>query len=160
MQTIQAVRGHGSMKSSGPANEAETVIADLFDTMSELMDVIAAENDLLRRGMPAALSDYTVRKATLSDDYTRLCRAVMTEHAQTVVDQPALAQRLVEMGETLRTMSRENMDRLQAALDATRRRIESVMQAIHAHDRESGFYGASGTALAGRFVHGTARYEV
>lgn len=166
MQSFQTVRKlaapqpHSVRAAQQTLNPAETDIAELFDVMDELVELIEAENDLLRRGMPAALSEYSEQKTALSREYTRLCRKVMGEHAQFISDHDTLRLRMIDMGEVLKTLSQENMRRLEAALEATRRRIEAVMMAIRAHDQESGSYQPNGAMLSGRFVHGTTRYEI
>jgi hypothetical protein len=54
----------------------------------------------------------------------------------------------------LRERMAENIDRLQAAMEASRRRVEAVMSAIRQHAAADSTYGANGRVAAPRAVNG------
>jgi flagellar biosynthesis/type III secretory pathway chaperone len=117
---------------SMPTNLA--AISELLDVMSELKDVLVTENDLLERGLPAGLSEVADRKVQLSEEYAELSQEVLVRHAAELVADPDLNKRLLATGQELRALTAENMQRLDDALAATRRRIDSVMSAIRQFD--------------------------
>ena len=135
------------------------VIAELFDVIDELSDIIAAENDLLGRGMPAALSEFGDLKNALAESFQDLSAEVMVEHAQALAADPDTARRLVEAGNALKRLTGENLDRLSSAIDASRRRIDAVMAAIKAHDQEHSTYGGKPLSLGGRLVDPSVNYR-
>jgi flagellar biosynthesis/type III secretory pathway chaperone len=140
-------------KAPKPMPAGGEAVAELLAVMSDLKDIIETENDFLRRGMPAALSDMTQRKTELADEYADLTQEVLADFSDEIVGNPILRQKLIESGEELRRLSQENMMRLESALDATRRRIEAVMSAIHAHDQEGRTYGTGkGMSIIGRYI--------
>jgi len=146
-----------------PESQGESPIMELFDVMSQLKDVLIAENDLLDIGLPAALSDLTDIKTLLAEDFQELSTEMLSEHAGEIVANPALGHRLVEAGMELRTLTQANMERLSSALDATRRRIESVMMAIHEQDQESRTYArrpAKGLTIAANYIEYAVNYKV
>jgi flagellar biosynthesis/type III secretory pathway chaperone len=143
---------HATQKLPTPVVSVRTPITDLLDVMADLSDVLESENDLLRRGLPAALSDMTERKSELADEYTDLTREVLSQCGDQIAGDPALHQRLLQAGQDLRALTQENMERLEQALEATRRRIEAVMAAIRIHDGGGRTYGASGQAIISRTV--------
>lgn len=129
-----------SLLSHNVAEDVET----LLDLMGELRGVIEAENDFLRRGMPAALSQLNDTKETLSDRYTELSQSVLAAHADEIIGDPVLCQQLLGAGQELRQLTAENMQRLTAAMAATRSRIDAVMAAVRVHDQAQQTYGRQG----------------
>lgn len=143
--------------------EEGAAIMELFDVMSELKDVLIAENGLLDIGLPAALSDLTEIKSQLAEDFQELSSEILADHADEIAADPALGRRLMEAGLELRTLTQANMQRLSSALDATRRRIESVMMAIHEHDQENRTYARrphKGLAIGAQYVDYAVHYKV
>lgn len=109
-------------------------ISELLNVMRELKDVLVTENDLLERGLPAGLSEVADRKIQLSEEYAELSQDALSRYAEELIADPALNARLVAAGQELRVLTAENMQRLDGALAATRRRIDSVMAAIRQYD--------------------------
>ncbi len=132
----------------------ELAIANLMDVMAELIKVVEAENELLYRGLPATLSDFARHKDNLTNQFVDISRNVMTGCAQDIADDIALRDQIVATGETLRLLTQENMRLLRGAMSATRRRIDSVMNAIRAEGGQPNAYGASGSVNEASFIEG------
>src|ERR1700743_139013 len=110
----------------------ELAIADLMVVMKELIAVVQSENDLLYRGLPAGLSDYADHKDLLPSRFADLSRGVLSTCTQELSDDEDLRQDIVTAGQALKSLTQENMRLLRGAMDATRRRVNSVMTAIQA----------------------------
>lgn len=137
----------------------ELAIADLMAVMEELIVVVQSENDLLHRGLPAALSDYADKKDHLTGRFADLSRGVLSSCTQELSDDEDLRQQIATTGQSLKSLTQENMRLLRGAMDATRRRINSVMSAIQAETTRQGTYGASGTINAANFVDRQGGYK-
>jgi flagellar biosynthesis/type III secretory pathway chaperone len=137
----------------------ELVIADLMTVMSDLIAVVESENDLLHRGLPAALSDYADRKEILTNQFTNLSRGVLLTCREELAEDDDLRNQIVATGQVLKSLSQENMRLLRGAMDATRRRINSVMTAIRAEGGSQGIYSASGTITAANFIERHTNYK-
>jgi flagellar biosynthesis/type III secretory pathway chaperone len=137
----------------------EAAVTALIEVMSELSELMRAENALLERGMPAALSDMTDRKCRLADEYTDLLLVTNHRHGAAIAGDPELRNRLVEIARTLECLCRENMLRLEAAMAATRRRIDAVMAAIRRSGDDGQRYAANGATAAARLLSYRANYQ-
>jgi flagellar biosynthesis/type III secretory pathway chaperone len=137
----------------------ELAIADLMTVMKDLIAVVRSENDLLHRGLPAALSDYGEQKDHLTDRFTDLSRGVLSSCTEELSDDEDLRQEIVVTGQALKSLTQENMRLLRGAMDATRRRVNSVMSAIQAESTKQGTYGASGTITAANFIDRQGGYK-
>lgn len=147
-------KGMKSTKSTKPMSRDPGEVGALFGVMTELKEILETENDFLRRGMPAALSDMTERKTSLAETYTTLSHKVLARYADDIISDPALQSRLVQAGEELRGLTHENMLRLNSALEATRRRIDAVMEAIQAEEGGDRAYSQKSLPFqASRFVN-------
>jgi flagellar biosynthesis/type III secretory pathway chaperone len=131
-----------TLASDRVAEDVET----LLDLMTELRGIIEAENDFLRRGMPAALSKLNDVKEVLSNRYAELSQSVLAAHADEIIGDTALCQQLLGAGQQLRQLTAENMQRLTAAMAATRARVDAVMAAVRVHDQAQQTYGRQGQA--------------
>ena len=141
----------------------DEAIAELFDVMAELKDVIAAENDLLDMGMPAALSDFNDIKSQLAEEFLELSNEVLSDYCAEIAANPVLGRRIMEAGIELRSLTQANMERLASAINATRRRIEAVMMAIRDHDRENRTYVKGkqrGMVIGAQFVDYAVNYKI
>jgi len=137
----------------------ELAIADLIFVMKELITVVYSENDLLTRGVPAALSDYAEQKDHLTDRFSDLSRDVLTSCSQELADDEDLREQIVATGQMLKSLTQENMRLLRGAMDATRRRINSVMIAIQAEQGKQGTYSANGKITAANFIDRQTSYK-
>jgi hypothetical protein len=123
------------------------------------MDLMRAENALLRRGLPPAPPEVTRRKLELSEEYADLAKAVLARHASEIAGDHSLRHHLREVSCELDALTRENMDRLKAAMAATRRRIDSVMAAIRRRANEDRSYTGNGASVIGRMICSRADYK-
>lgn len=137
----------------------ELAIADLISVMKELIAVVHSENELLVRGIPAALSDFAKQKDHLTDRFAGLSRGVISSCSQELSDDEDLREQIVSTGQMLKSLTQENMRLLRGAMDATRRRINSVMAAIQAETGRHGTYSANGTVTAANFIDRQTSYK-
>lgn len=137
----------------------EAAVTALIEVMRELAEIMQAENALLKRGMPAALSDMTQRKCELADEYTDLLMVTNHRHGAVIARDPDLRNRLLGIARDLECLCRENMLRLEAAMVATRRRIDAVMAAIRKTGDDGHRYAANGASAAARLVSYRANYQ-
>ena len=124
--------------------ESGTVVDAFVGVMGKLKAVIEAENRLLHEGMPASVLETAAEKGALTREYSALGIAVTGDQksASDVIADPALHDMLIEAGASLCALTEENRALLAQALSATRRRVNSVMQAIRnleeaAHDSDT-----------------------
>lgn len=117
---------------------------NLFDVMALLKTLIQAENEHLRRGMPAPLFADQERKRRLAEDYSALSEAFMAMHDGRVIADPVRQRRLVDSAFELRALTEENMRLLEGAMAATRRRIEAILASIHRERNAAQGYGSGG----------------
>jgi len=106
-----------------------------------LVDVIRAENTCLESGMPSALSSFIARKEDLVARYVELHKLVLMTARDQLQTNHSLHASLTSSGLALRAVTEENMQRLSDAMVATRRRIDSVIAAVHRHDDQHSTYG-------------------
>lgn len=141
-------------------DETASTVAALMAVMRDLADLLREENALLRRGLPAQAVAGTNRKADLANDYAELMMLARFRHLDAIKATPELRLPLLDVSRELDSLSQENMMRLEAAMQATRRRIESVMNAVRAHDRRGRPYGAQGQATGSALLSRRANYRI
>lgn len=112
------------------AQVAPAVIKDFIGVMDKLKAIIETENEFLERGLPATLLATTKRKSMLSKEYGALSNEMLDQAAEQLMADPALPVKLVAAGAELQAMSTENRQLLERAIEATRRRVDSVMEAV------------------------------
>lgn len=151
------------MKNPGPnpetmtaAHSREADLDQLLEVVAELTAVMQRENAFLRGGMPAALSELGDSKEQLTRRLMELGRLGGAPSLADDREQQELKRHLAASGAALKSLTRENMQLLEGAMSASRRRIESVMQAIRAH--EGGAHGNGKGALDFRIS--TVKFEV
>jgi flagellar biosynthesis/type III secretory pathway chaperone len=108
------------------------ILKEFVGVMDKLKAIIETENEFLERGMPATLLATTKRKSILSREYGALSAELLDQQAEALMADPALPVKLVAAGAELQAMSAENRDLLERAVNATRRRVDSVMEAVKA----------------------------
>lgn len=113
-----------------PSDSASNPVNEFEGVMGRLKAVIAEENELLNRGLPATLLDTTERKRQLSNEYGARGDELVEGAAGQILSDAALQERLLAATAQLYAMSEENRKLLSAALAATRRRVDRVMDAI------------------------------
>jgi hypothetical protein len=140
-----------------PACIPDTDLDRLLEVVRELTAVMRRENEFLRSGMPAALSTISDRKEQLTVCLQELTRGATGLAAVDDAEVLALKRHLAASGTALNSLTRENMQLLEGAMSASRRRIESVMRAIRAHE---GISNGKGKGGATDFRISTVKFEV
>jgi hypothetical protein len=108
------------------------VLKEFVGVMDKLKAIIETENEFLERGLPATLLATTKRKNILSREYGALSAELLDHAAEQLMADPELPVKLVAAGAELQAMSTENRQLLERAVAATRRRVDSVMEAVRA----------------------------
>ncbi|MGE4278403.1 MAG: flagellar export chaperone FlgN [Magnetospirillum sp.] len=116
----------------------------LLDTVSELSELITEENRALAAGYPAGLAASTERKTELAAEYAELWDDLGPQGAAVLAQDPDFSRVLMAAVVSLRSATQENATRLEAALAASRRRVESVLEALRQDGAGSRTYGAKG----------------
>jgi flagellar biosynthesis/type III secretory pathway chaperone len=131
-----------------PQEEAATALTaavdDLMTLIDELNTVVDEENRVLARGLPASLSRFTARKNELADEFERWVAAIAGGRISLWSVDSARRERFLAAVARLHKDMDENVERLRSAIDASRRRIDAVMQAIRNEFRTASPYGADG----------------
>lgn len=100
--------------------------------LGKLRAIIENENDFLERGLPATLLATTKRKSVLSREYGALSAELLDASVDQLLSDPELQVKLVAAGAELQAMTKENRALLERAVNASRRRVDSVMNAVRA----------------------------
>jgi len=116
----------------------------LLDTVSELSELIAEENRALAAGYPAGLAASTERKTALAGEYADLWEDLGPEGAALLAQDPDFSRTLMAAVTALRGATQENATRLEAAMAASRRRVEAVLAALRQDGGTARPYGAKG----------------
>lgn len=112
--------------------QANTAVHRVIAVIDELVALIDQENQILARGIPASLAGSVVRKNELADMFEDKVKEVIERQLFLRMTNDALRRQLMARTKALRVSMTENTDRLRAAIEATRRRVDSVMRAIRA----------------------------
>jgi len=119
-------------------------IEDLVELIDSLIDVVTEENIALAMGLPASQSRHTARKLELSDLFEQWVKQVSMKNVLLSTPDRALQMKVLERIEQLRLVMDENIIRLRAAIEASQRRIDSVMAAIREQISGNSPYGSNG----------------
>ncbi len=114
----------GLVGTKGPA------VSEFVDVLGELKALIAEENDLLSQGLPASMLGTIEQKEQLSAKYGALGNDLVDHSAGQILSDAVLQEKLLAATTQLFEMTEENRQLLSKALDATRRRVDKVMEAI------------------------------
>ena len=128
--------------------DANAVANRMLELIDALIQVVGEENRGLAKGIPASLAQFVGTKGALADEFEAL---VADARLRTVVlgsVEPALRDRLIERSAVLRREMDENLQRLSAAIEATRRRVDAIMRALREQVSEHGIYRANGQTQA------------
>lgn len=133
----------------------------LMEVITELAAVMVEENAILAAGYPAGLSATSDRKIDLSNEYADLWDEVSADAAELLAADPGFTHRLMAAVTALRGVAAENAVRLEAAMTASRQRVEAVLQALHGESRSgTTCYGADGgVPLAARLTYLGTNYH-
>lgn len=121
----------------------------LLSVISALTEVMEEENAVMAEGMPAAVVNTVDRKLELSDTYEELYAEMADNRAEILAADPEFARKLMDAVLRLREVTAENLNRLEAAMNASKRRVEAVMAAVRSTARESTPYNAKGDVPLG-----------
>lgn len=139
------------------ADEGDARIESLIALIDALTAVVAEENAELAKGLPASRLKQVDEKSRLAELFERTvteCTAGATSlHVRDRIRRERLMQGILK----LRAAMDENLVSLRAAIEASNRRIEAVMQAIREQIAEVSPYGASGRLAARAVSSGTNR---
>lgn len=145
----------------GPKNTEQDgmTLTDLLAVMEDLLLVLRLENDQLRTGLPASVTLQTARKTELTATYFALRHLVLSQ-VGTSPELGKLHNRLLSTAAELDLALRENLQRLNTAINATRRRVSAVMAAIRDTAQNNRPYTARGYKQAGAPLAGSTRLHV
>lgn len=125
-------------------------VLSMLRVMDDLCDLLREENELLSEGLPARLSLKTDRKLALTREYGQLREAmVQTAEVQGARHVSELREQLLSAAGVLDGLARENTRRIEVAINASRRRINAVMQAIRDISEEDRPYCEAGVKAGG-----------
>ncbi len=136
------------------AEQVDAMVIRIITLIDAMVGVIEEENALLAKGLPASLSEVVGRKASLAAELEQWTLAVRQRKLRLETADPELCAWMRRRGADLQTAMEENVARLEAAILASRRRIEAVMRAMRDQMAERGAYQANGrVAAAARATH-------
>jgi hypothetical protein len=142
------------VRQAADANSAQR-IEELIELIDAMIDVVTAENTALSLGLPASQSRHTETKTRLAEHFELWVGEVAARRVRLPAGDPALQAKFVGRIECLRQSMDENMIRLRAAIEASQRRIETVMAAIREQMAGASPYGAGGRIVARSASSGT-----
>ena len=134
--------------------DATIRINDLIAITGHLVDLLTQENAALRAKRHEDVAALLEKKASLGRAYeSRVQGLVEKPDSLAQVDQ-ALCQRLRDLGEMMRGLMEENALLLKVAIEASRRVVQSVSEAVKSSQPGPGTYAANGAV--GTPSNGTA----
>lgn len=131
--------------------QIENAVQVLLEVVTELALVMDEENRLLAEGLPAGVVGTVARKTELTADYTGLWEAVRADVARVLAADPDFSETLVQAVGDLREIAAENVTRLEAAMVASRRRVEAALSALRDEAGVGRPYGADGETVLARY---------
>jgi hypothetical protein len=137
------------------AADAATRIAQLIDLIDELIEVVIEENEWLAQGLPASRSKQIARKVELSNLLKSWVDEIKAEQASIQTSDEKLRVKFKDRMDLLKVEMDENIMRLKAAIEASRRRVEAVMLAIREQVSDSATYTPVGRATQRTTTLGT-----
>ena len=129
----------------------------LLRVIAELTEQMERENADLAAGLPASVAQDIDRKCELADLYADLYEELRAAYPDLLSYPGSLADRMTAAVLRLRAVADENLTRLQAATEASRRRIEAVLAAARSAGRAHATYGANGEIPLGARLAAFAR---
>jgi flagellar biosynthesis/type III secretory pathway chaperone len=110
----------------------DVVIKAIITIISDLKTLIEEENSFLNRGYPASLISTTDIKSNLAKKYASLGNflAEKQQSEGSLIPDAHVHALLLQAGQTLCHLSFENKELLSGALQATKRRVDTIMSAI------------------------------
>ncbi len=126
--------------------DATGKIHDLIEITERLDALLVKENKALEDKNAKEATRHLDEKNNLSRIYESRIKGMMDNPAALAAVDPKLRQKLRELGEKVNLMIRENARLLKISIEANRRVVEMVAQAIESQQPGPGVYSAKGTA--------------
>jgi len=121
-------------------------VNDLIVITGRLADLLERENDALRNRRNDELNEILDEKVTLGRVYeSRIMGLTEDEDALNAVD-PELRERLRSVGEKVNGLIEENAKLLRVAIEANRRVVNMIAEAVKASVPSAGTYSETGAA--------------
>ncbi len=127
-----------------PTAEGDAAARQLVALVDEFIAVVREENVMLARGLPASLSSVAKRKAELADAFDVWVKAAVSRSFRLETASEPIRKLFPERLAFFQKTMHENIAHLEAAMEASRRRIDAVMTAIRQEMVEASPYGANG----------------
>ena len=124
--------------------DANVRIEYLITLIDELIAVVGEENAWLAQGQPASRSKQIARKTELAESFEVWVAEISARKISVQTGDERLRARFAERLVCLKDAMHENIVRLRGAIEASRRRIETVMSAIREQVSDANPYTASG----------------
>jgi len=125
-------------------HEADTAAEALVALIDEFIAVVREENAMLARGLPASLSVVARRKAELAAAFEVWVNAATERTFRIDMASEPVRKRFLDRLSFFQETMNDNIAHLEAAMEASRRRIDAVMAAIREEMIEASPYGANG----------------
>lgn len=122
----------------------DATLVRLVNLIDDLVALIGEENRELETGVPGAASSATALKARLGNELEAWVGQVRAGEIDLGIASPHLRLKLTQRAEVLDQAMQENMVRLRAGIDATRRRVDAIMRAIREQAVTKHGYDATG----------------
>ncbi len=129
------------------ADQIDAMVVRIITLIDAMAEVIREDNALLAKGVPASLTDAVTRKASLAAELEQWTLAVRQRKLRLEQADPELRGWMTRRGADLQAEMNENVDRLEAAIEATRRRVDAVMRAMREQVTDHGSYQANGRVM-------------
>ncbi len=121
-------------------------INDLIEITERLESLLMKENKALSDKDAREATRYLEEKNNLSRIYESRIKGIMDNAPALAGVNPVLRQKLRELGEKVNLMIRENARLLKITIEANRRVVEMVAEAVKSQHPGPGMYSAKGTS--------------
>lgn len=133
---------------TGHAGSGEQAARRLSALMEEFITLVVEENAMLARGLPASLSLVAARKNELACEFELWVKAANARAIRLETSPEPVRKEFIERLAVFQKVMNENVARLEAAIEASRRRIDAVMSAIRQEMTDVSPYRADGKTHA------------
>lgn len=121
-------------------------VNDLIEITERLEALLTKENKALSDKDAKVATSYLDEKNNLSRIYESRTKGIMDNISALASVEPELRTKLRELGEKVNVMIRQNAQLLKITIDANRRVVEMVAEAVKSQQPGPGIYSAKGTA--------------
>jgi hypothetical protein len=141
----QATTGQATTAQGGLGEQATRKLLALMD---EFITLVVEENATLARGLPSSLALVAARKGELACEFELWVKAANARAIRLETAPEPVRTQFIERLAVFQTVMEENVARLEAAIEASRRRIDAVMTAIRQEMTDVSPYRANGKTQA------------